>query len=156
MPQNIQFKEKLEVLKQQGNLNPHSDHVSDSFFVDDKFFDPFDLLQEKYEMLRRVQLEGKPVTQAVVDFGFSRRAFYQIQAIFKQEGLAGLLQKKRGPKRRHKLTGVVMDFLNGRILEKGDLPAGVLVEEVFERFGLQVHKRTIERALSHQKKNCNG
>ena len=152
MPEDNQSESKIEELKQHGNFNPRSDHVSDPFFLNDDFFDPLDLLQVKYEMLRRVQIEGKPVTQAVVDFGFSRRAFYQIKAAFNQRGLTGLLQKKRGPQKRHKLTDTIMAFLKERILEKGDLPVGVLVEDVSEQFGVKVHKRTIERALSARKK----
>ena len=152
MPEDNQSESKIEELKQHGNFNPRSDHVRDSFFLDDDFFDPLDLLQVKYEMLRLVQIEGKPVTQAAADFGFSRRAFYQIRSTFNQGGLTGLLQKKRGPQRRHKLTDTVMAFLKERILEKGDLPVGVLVEDVSERFGVKVHKRTIERALSDRKK----
>ena len=143
---------KREKLKEQGNLNLHPDRVSDPLFSEDAFFDPCDLLQVKYEMLRCVQLEGRPVTQAATDFGFSRRAYYQIRAAFDQGGLLGLLQKKRGPQRRHKLTGEVMDFLAGRIEEKGEFKASVLVSEVAERFGLKVHRRTIERALGSGKK----
>lgn len=152
MPEDNQSESKIEELKQQGNLNLRPDHVRDPFFLDDDFFDPLDLLQVKYEMLRRVQIEGKQVIQVAADFGFSRRAFYQIRSAFNQGGLTGLLQKKRGPQRRHKLTDTIMEFLKGRILEKGDLPSKVLAEDVWERFGVKVHKRTIERALSDRKK----
>ncbi len=152
MPEDNQSEAKIKKLKQQANLNPGADHVSDPLFSDDTFFDPQDLLQVKYEMLRRVQMEGKPVTQTVADFGFSRRAFYQIKSAFNQGGLTGLLQKKRGPQRRYKLTDTVMDFLKGRLLEKENLASEVLVEEVAERFGVKVHKRTIEKALSGRKK----
>ncbi len=76
---------KRERLKEQGNLNPHPERISDPLFSEDGFFDPRDLPQVKYEMLRRVQTEGRPVARAVADFGFSRRAYYRIRAAFDQE-----------------------------------------------------------------------
>src|SRR4051812_49751372 len=36
----------------QGTLNPRADDVRDPAFVDSEFFDPRDLVQVKYEMLR--------------------------------------------------------------------------------------------------------
>ena len=62
-----------------------------------EFFDPRDLVQVKYEMLRRAREEGVAVSRAAEAFGFSRVAFYQIQRAFESEGLAGLLPRRRGP-----------------------------------------------------------
>lgn len=59
-------------------------------------FDPRDLVQVKYEMLRRVSAEGHSVVQSAKAFGLSRPSFYQAQAALQREGLAGLLAKKRG------------------------------------------------------------
>src|SRR5205809_6192547 len=89
---------KLQTLRQQACLNPRPDRVHDEFFHDSEFFDPHDLVQVKYEMLRRVQKDGNPVSQAAATFGFSRPSFYQAQAAFEQAGLAGLIPHKRGPK----------------------------------------------------------
>ena len=41
-------------------------------------------------------------------FGLSRPTFYQAEAAFEQDGLAGLLPQPRGPKSAHKLTPEVM------------------------------------------------
>ena len=40
-------------LRQQGSLNPHPDQVTDELFRNNNFFDARDLVQVKYEMLRR-------------------------------------------------------------------------------------------------------
>ena len=40
------------ILKANGTLNPHTRRVHDALFHDAPFFDPRDLLQVKYEMLR--------------------------------------------------------------------------------------------------------
>ena len=85
---------KLGTLQQQGTLNPRPKAVRDELFLQDEFFDTRDLVQVKYEMLRRVRTEGKSVTDAAANFGFSRPSFYQAQAAFEQNGLAGLVLRE--------------------------------------------------------------
>ena len=102
---------KLEALREQGTLNPRPRDVTDPLFATDGFYDPRDLVQVKYEMLRRVQSEGHSVTGAATAFGFSRPSFYQALSAFEEGGLAGLVPHKRGPKQAHKLTDEVLDFI---------------------------------------------
>ena len=75
------------------------------------FFDARDLVQVKYEMLRRARREGQPVSQVAAAFGFSRPSFYAAQALFEQAGLPGLVPQWPGPRRAHKLSEAVVDFL---------------------------------------------
>src|SRR5207237_9829455 len=89
---------KLRTLQQQGTLNSRPKAVQDELFLQDEFFDTRDLVQVKYEMLRRVRTEGKSVTDAAANFGFSRPSFYQAQLAFAPNGLAGLVPHKRGHK----------------------------------------------------------
>src|SRR6478735_934865 len=67
---------RLKALQQQGTLNSRPQDVRDALFHQHDFFDPRDLVQVKYEMLRRVQAEGKSVTDTSADFGLSRPSFY--------------------------------------------------------------------------------
>jgi len=144
---------KLQALHQQACLNSRSDQVNDEFFRDSEFFDPRDLVQVKYEMLRRVQKDGHPISQAAARFGFSRPSFYQAQAAFEQAGLVGLIPHKRGPKQGHKLTPEVVEFIRQKRLEDASLRTLALVELIAERFQIVVHPRSIERGLArHQKK----
>lgn len=144
---------KLRTLQQQGTLNRRPKSVRDELFRKDEFFDPRDLVQVKYEMLRRVRAEGKSVSDAAANFGFSRPSYYQAQSAFQQDGLAGLVPRKRGPKQAHKLTEEVLTFI-GEVRQKEPfirLPD--LVKRIQERFGTKVHPRSIERGLlRHQKK----
>ena len=71
---------KSQALQQQGCLHPHPEQVTDELFQTREFFDPRDLVQVKYEMLRRVESEGLPVSRSAAAFGFSRPSFYQAQA----------------------------------------------------------------------------
>jgi transposase len=144
---------KRHALRQQGVLNPRPGDVIDLRFAENSFFDPRDLVQVKYEMLRRVQAEGYSITQAAAAFGFSRPSFYQTQAAFAQEGLAGLVPRKRGPKQAHKLTEEVLGFIHETQQQGLRVRTGDLVRLIQQRFGTTVHPRSITRALSrHQKK----
>ena len=143
---------KRQTLKANATLNPHPEQIRDDLFLTDAFFDPCDLLQVKYEMLRRVQNDGYSVTEAAAVFGFSRPAFYQAQSAFQQSGLAGLIPQKRGPKGAHKLSPPIMGFIQGALEEQPRLPAHELAQRVEQHFGLVVHPRSIERALVRKKK----
>lgn len=146
--------DKQKRLKEQGVLNPHPEKVKGEFFLDSRleFFDPHDLIQVKYEMLRSVEKEGQPVTEASKMFGFSRPAFYQVQSQFKEGGITGFIRKRSGPKSAHKLTPDVVKFIEDRIKEGEPLRARALVALIKEKFKKQVHPRSIERAIGRRKK----
>lgn len=143
---------KLRTLQQQGTLNPRPKEVRDELFLQDEFFDPRDLVQVKYEMLRRVQSEGKSVTAAAANFGFSRPSFYQALSAFEQDGLAGLAPRKRGPKQAHKLTEEVLTFIGEVRRKEPSVRLAELVKRIQERFGTKVHPRSIERSLMRRQK----
>ena len=144
---------KLRTLQQQGTLNPRPKAVRDALFLQDDFFDPRDLVQVKYEMLRRVRTEGKSVTDAAANFGFSRPSFYQAQSAFEQDGLTGLAPHKRGPNQAYKLTEEVLTFTGELRQKEPSIRLADLVKRIQERFGTRVHPRSIERGLlRHQKK----
>ena len=118
---------KRSFLRQQGTLNPRPDQVRDESFRDSEFFDPEDLLQVKYEMLRQVDVDKQPVSQAAKSFGFSRPSFYQAQTAFQQ-------------------------FVTQlRVAEPG-ISSPQLADRIAQRFGISVHPRSIDRQLRHQKK----
>jgi len=141
---------KEETLRAQRVL--HTRPVQDEVFQESDFFDPRDLVQVKYEMLRRVEQEGQPVGQTAASFGFSRPAFYKIQSEFERAGILGLLARKRGPRGGHKLTDEVLEFVDGvQAGGEGESTAEVLTR-IRERFGVRVHRRSLERALRRRGK----
>jgi transposase len=152
MPNPQRLPRKWEVLQQQGTLNPRAQDVTHPLFQQSAFFDPQDLLQVKYEMLRQVRTENQTVRQAALAFGFSRPSFYQAQAAFEQGGLPGLLPRKRGPQQAHKLTAAVMKFLAQARAAEPSLSAPGLAQQVAKHFGVRVHPRTIERRLRRPEK----
>jgi transposase len=143
---------KVDALQRQGCLHPHPKQVTDPLFSAADFFDARDLVQVKYEMLRRVRAQGEPITESAAAFGFSRPSFYQAQSAFELGGLAGLLPKKRGPRGSHKLSTEIMAYLQQLLSDDPSLRASELAERVLARFGCKVHPRSVERALARQKK----
>jgi transposase len=143
---------KREALRQQGVLHAHPVDVTDRLFRQHEFFDPRDLLQVKYEMLRRVQVEGLSVTAAAAAFGFSRPAFYQALAAYQRHGLPGLLPQRPGPRHAHKLTDAVLDFVLHHQAKNPALRSAALSGLIEDAFGLTVHPRSLERALARRRK----
>src|SRR5216684_7248759 len=143
---------KSRALQQAGSMHPHPEQVTDELFLTHEFFDPRDLVQVKYEMLRRVQSEGQAVSQSAAHFGFSRPSFYQAQASFQQGGLPALMPQKRGPKQAHKLTAEVLAFIREARQEDPSLRPAALVSRIQDRYGIAVHPRSIERALARSQK----
>ena len=103
--------EKAHALRAAGALNPHAAAVTDAAFRTHPFFDARDLVQVKYEMLRRVQVDGQSVTQTTASFGFSRPVFYAAQTALARGGLPALVPQRPGPRRRHKLRPEILRFL---------------------------------------------
>ncbi len=143
---------KAEALRRRGCLHPHPEKVTDELFVSSEFFDARDLLQVKYEMLRRVVVDGQSVSQSAARFGLSRPSYYQAQRAYEEGGLPGLLPKRPGPRRAHKLSEEVVEVLRGALAGEPTLGPQELVQLVELRFGLSVHPRSVERALARHKK----
>ncbi len=143
---------KIDSLRRQGCLHPRPDKVTDELLATSEFFDPRDLLQVKYEMLRRVRVDGHSISQSAARFGLSRPSFYQAQKAYAEGGLPALLPKKSGPRRAHKLSEEVMALLREALAGDPELSAKALVRLVEERFDISVHRRSIERALARQEK----
>jgi transposase len=147
--------QKTLELKRTGTLNPHPDSVSDTLFKENPFFDPRDLLQIRYEMLRRHSVEGVSIVDVAIGFGVSRPTVYQAQAAFQQAGLSGLLPQHRGPKAGHKLSAEVIEYVRTLRAGEPDLTTVACVQAIQEKFGITVHRRSLERALASKKKPRN-
>lgn len=143
---------KTAMMKQQGTLNPHPERVTDDLFRDHAFFDPRDLVQSRYEMLRAVREDGRSVATAALRFGCSRPTYYKAQGDFEAGGMAGLVPRKRGPHGGHKLNDEVLDFIAQQVEANGSLPGAALAAQVLKRFGVRVHKNSLRRALSRREK----
>lgn len=138
---------KLQALLEEGTLNPAPEKIKDSKFRDGEFFDPHDIVQVKYEMLRRVSVENAPVTGTTEEYGVSRPTYYQAKASFDDAGVAGLVPRKRGPQGPHKVQGEVLQFIHEEVVAGKPIRARQLAKHILKKFGVDIHPRTIERIV---------
>ena len=143
---------KGEALARDGALNPRPEAVRDPLFKDNPFFDPRDLVQVRYEMVRRHQADGQSISDVADIFGVSRPTFYKAQSALADQGLAGLLPQQRGPKGGHKISVEVIAFVDELKAENPNLTLPQVIGAIAARFGLDVHRRSLERALTRKKK----
>lgn len=141
---------KAEELAASRTLNPHPEAVRDAAFASEEFFDPRDVVQVKYEMVRRVTADGVSVTEASSAFGFSRQSYYTAAQALSEGGLAALVPARPGPRGAHKLTDEVLDHLEALRAEQPGMRTADLVAAVADRFGVTVHARSVERALARR------
>ena len=141
---------KAEELAKSRTLNRHPEAVLDAQFTSSEFFDPADLVQVKYEMVRRVEVEGTAVNAAAGSFGFSRQSYYTAAAALAAGGLPALVPAKPGPRRAHKLSEPVLDHLKSLRAADPTLRSIELAQAVAERFQITVHPRSVERALARR------
>src|SRR5512144_1610218 len=142
---------KVSALRESRCLNPHPERVTDPVFLAEEFFDARDVVQVKYEMVRRVQVDGASVTATAAAFGYSRPSYYEAAAALTSAGMDGLVGGKPGPRGGHKLTDEVLAWAEEQLAaDPGQRPAD-LVDPIEERFGVHVHPRSIERALARRR-----
>ena len=139
-------------LREYATLNPHPEQVADVLFQSHPFFDPRDLVQVKYEMLRRVIVDGQPVGTAAATFGFSRVRWYQLRQRFAGQGLVGLLPQSKGPRQASKLSDEILTFILQTMRAEPELRTGEMPVRVEQQFGVSVQLRSIERALARSRK----
>ena len=134
---------RIRALTEAGLVHPHAEAVAAPLFAGGGFFLAVDKVQVKYEMLRAHLLDGVSVTAAAAAHGYSRAGFYLVAAAFEQAGMSGLHDDKRGRRGPVKLTGEIVEFL------RAAPPArswAELAAQVADRFGVVLHRRTVERA----------
>lgn len=146
--------QKREALKKHGVLHKRPEQVTDELFRQGDFFDPRDLVQVKYEMLRRIYKDKKTIQTVARAFGFSRPSVYKAQSAFESDGLSGLIPARTGPRQAHKLNEAVVGFV--KVERDGNVSIGAeeLARRVKEKFGIAVHPRSIERKLQQKEKKA--
>jgi transposase len=147
---------KEEALRAARALNPRPEAITVQEFSTSEFFDARDLVQVKYEMLRQARQDGSTVSDAASSFGFSRPSFYAAQAAFEQAGIPGLLPKRPGPRRAHKLSEDIVERLIEAAAAEASLSSGDLADLAHSEFGVRVHPRSVERALVRHPKDQRG
>jgi transposase len=142
---------KKEILQGNGTYNKNYEKVKDARFIGGDFYDPMDIVQVKYEMIKDVSGGGKSVTDAADDFGFSRAAYYGIKDAFDKQGVSGLIPEKRGPRSPHKLTPEYQKQIDDYIANKPGASSAELAAAISGDSATGISKRTIERYRAKKK-----
>jgi transposase len=138
----------VAALREERSLNRRPEAVRDPAFAGSEFLDARDMVQVKYEMVRRVRVDGDAVSRSAAQFGFSRPSFYEAAAAIDAGGLAALVPERPGPRRAHKMSDEVVAFARQALEADPILRAAELVGPIEQRFGVRVHPRSVERALA--------
>lgn len=135
---------RMRALEQAGLLHSRPSAVTAAVFDHESgFFLPADKVQVKYEMLRAHVVDGISVSTAAAQHGFSRASFYLVAAAFDASGMFGLVDERRGRRGPLRLTPEIVAFL-----QSAEGSGATLADEVETRFGVRLHRRTVERARS--------
>ncbi len=93
------------------------------------------------------QQDNASVTEVSDEYGISRPTYYQAKANFDTAGIAGLVPKKPGPRGPRKVHGEILAFLQEQLVPGEPVRARELARLIRNELGIEVHPRTIERAL---------
>ena len=144
----IPLNSKIDVLKENGSYNENSASVQAEHFKHGIFFDPHDLVQVKYEMVRSVEKDNASIGEAASMYGFSRQTFYTCRTAIEQEGIGGLIPRKKGPKTGYKLDEDGKHFID-QYMERHPHAKPQEINQALEKeLGLHIHNRTIIRYLT--------
>lgn len=143
---------KRQRLRQQGTLNAHPERVCADLFRDRSFFDPDDLLQVRYEAVRAARQGRSSRAETAREHGLSRHTLHRLERRFGEQGLAGLVPRKRGPRGPHKISDEILRFVEEQRAARGRLGSTVLAREIEARFGVSIHRVSLDQALARRAK----
>lgn len=138
---------KTKFLQKEGLINPKPERVIHSIFQTHDFFDPLDLPQVRYEMLRIARVERIPVTDACRLFGFSREYFYRLEREFMSRGYVSLLGSFRGRRPLIALNQEIVNFIIHRKMTTPSLTGEDLRNEIKTSYQVECSRRTVERII---------
>jgi transposase len=142
------MKESKKVfLEKEGLLNPKPQRVSHPLFETLDFFDPLDLPQLRYEMIRCARVEKMPVAQACKLFGFSREYFYKFERAFMARGYVAMLGSTMGRRPIIALNQEIINFIAHRKIEQPGLSGEKLRQEIQAHYSVNCSRRTVERIV---------
>jgi transposase len=138
---------KTKFLRKEALINPKPERVTHSLFQTHEFFDPLDLPQVRYEMLRAARVEQATVSDACRLFGFSREYFYRLERDFMARGYVGLLGSSRGRRPLIALNQDLVNFIIHRKMTEPNLTGEDLRKELKTTYQIECSRRTVERII---------
>ena len=138
---------KTKFLRKEGLINPKPERVTHPLFQSHEFFDPLDLPQVRYELLRAARIEHSTVSDACKLFGFSREYFYRLERDFMAHGYAGLMGSSQGRRPLIALNQDLVNFIIHRKMMDPSLTGEDLRKEIKTAYRVECSRRTVERII---------
>lgn len=138
---------KKDFLNNEGLINPNPDRVTHQLFQSNSFFDPSDLPQVRYEMIRTARVENYSVSQACRLFGFSREYFYKLERSFMDRGFVALLGAQKGRRPLIALNNEIINLIIYRKMDNPNLSGEDLRKEILNLYKIDCSRRTVERVI---------
>lgn len=89
---------------------------------------------------------GQGVKHSIKKYGYSEQRYYQLFKDYQAEGIAGLSDKKRGPKQRVRRTEeVIQQIIRYRFLDP-ESSAAVIAQKL-KQTGFSISVRSVERTI---------
>ncbi len=142
---------KIEFFKSVGILNTKPERIIHSMFQNNEFFDPLDLIQVRYEMLRGPRSEKITVSEACKQFGYSREYFYSLDRDFNSRGFAGIMTSIMGRPPIIAQNPEIINYILQRKFADSSLTGEDLRLELKSKFQLECSRRTVERLINNLK-----
>jgi len=100
----------------------------------------------KLAMLIKGECDPGGPSQAAEDFGFSRQRYFQLRTLFHEQGAAGLVSHKRGPKTNYRRTKeVVNQTVRYRFLDP-EISSEVIAQKLRQTH-FDISARSVDRIL---------
>jgi len=138
---------KQDFLNKEGLANRRAERVTHSLFLTLDFFDPLDLPQVKYELLRAARVDNISVTEACNLFGFSREYFYRLEKAFMKHGYVSVIGSAMGRRPIIALNQEIVSFIVHRKMEEPRLSGKALRKEILQQYSIDCSRRTVERII---------
>ena len=139
--------DKVEHLRATHTYNEQHDKVTDELFANSELFDPRDLLQVRYEIVRAVG-RGESPEKVAARFGVSGMTARRYAGRMGEGGLSALLPARKGPGGPRALGAAGEEFVDAYV-EGHPGASGREVHEALEAaLAPGVSQRTVERRIA--------
>lgn len=138
---------KKQFLQKEGLINPKPERVNYELFESNVFFDPLDLPQVRYEMIRTARVDNISVAKVCRLFGFSREYFYKLERNFMDRGFVALVGSPKGRRPIIGLNNEILNFIIHRKINNPTLSGEEIRKEILQLYKLDCSRRTVERVI---------
>ena len=142
---------KEEHLRATQTFNTNYAKINDPIFQRSGIMDPRDLLLVRFELVRSLELDGKPIEEVCSQYGISPCTARRYVRDMKERGLIALVPEKRGPNGPSVMTDEIANYIDKYLTDHPKASAGKVYQSLVDAKKVTIGKRTVERYISSKK-----